>query len=101
MRIQLKTLMEFNYFTNSALNSITSAVFIVDEDLKVLDFNDTFSALFYKEDDKIIGSLCGKVKETGLGKTNIKKIITEHKGETWVESELNSFTKKNFAYSYY
>jgi len=48
-----------NDFLNLIYNHVTSALFIADEDARIYHFNDTFRTLFPKEEDRIIGELCG------------------------------------------
>ncbi len=59
MDFNIYNLKESNLFLNSILQSITSAIFIVDKNIKIQNFNDPFSTLFHREEDKIIGELCG------------------------------------------
>ncbi len=46
-------------FLNLLLENITSAIFIVDSDTRIRAFNDSFRVLFFRQEDKIIGELCG------------------------------------------
>lgn len=59
MKISIDSLRESNDFLNTLLDNITSAIFIADKDLRIQSFNDSFRSLFYKEDDLILGQLCG------------------------------------------
>lgn len=57
--LNVKDLKESNEFLNSLLDNINSAVFLVDENVKVRSFNNSFQTLFGKESDDILGKLCG------------------------------------------
>lgn len=59
MKLEIKNLKESNTFLNTVLDSITSAIFIVDRDITIQSFNDSFGALFGRTEDKILGELCG------------------------------------------
>lgn len=59
MSINLKNLKESNEFLNILFNNITSALFILDKNTRVQSINDSFSILFQKREEKIIGNLCG------------------------------------------
>jgi len=59
MALQLKNLKESNEFLNILFDNITSALFIVDQSARVQNFNDSFSILFQKREEQIVGKLCG------------------------------------------
>ncbi|MCT4601562.1 MAG: PAS domain-containing sensor histidine kinase [Marinifilum sp.] len=59
MALQLENLKESNEFLNILFDNITSALFIVDQSAKIENVNDSFSILFQKREDQIIGELCG------------------------------------------
>jgi signal transduction histidine kinase len=59
MKISTDSLKESNEFLNTILENITSAIFIADRDLRIQSFNDSFKSLFYKDEDLVIGQLCG------------------------------------------
>lgn len=59
MEVNLESLKESNEFLNTLLNNITSAIFITDKDIRIQSFNDAFGSLFYREEDLILGELCG------------------------------------------
>jgi len=61
MGLNVNNLKESNEFLNILFDNITSAVFLVDPDFIVRDFNDSFKHLFHKNDETIIGKLCGEV----------------------------------------
>jgi len=50
---------ESNELLTTILDNIDSAVFIVNRDVKVVNFNRAFKTLFYKEDSDILGKYCG------------------------------------------
>lgn len=52
-------LKESNNFLNVLFNSITSAIFLVGKDLKVINFNDSFKVLFNDDGETMVGQLCG------------------------------------------
>jgi len=54
--VQLK---ESKDFLRTVIENITSALFIVDKEIRVRSFNDSFKALFYRQEDQVIGKLCG------------------------------------------
>jgi len=57
--MNIKLLKESATFLNLLFDNVTSAVYLVDKDIKVRNFNDSFKVLFEKSDDKILGQLCG------------------------------------------
>ena len=59
MAINLKNLKESNEFLNILFDNITSALFILDTNARVESINESFSILFQKREEKIIGDLCG------------------------------------------
>jgi signal transduction histidine kinase len=59
MSINLKNLKESNEFLNILFNNITSALFILDKNARVESINESFSILFQKREEKILGDLCG------------------------------------------
>jgi len=61
MSLNFRYLRESNDFLNALIDNITSAIFLVDRNVKIRNFNDPFRALFQKEEDKILGNLCGNV----------------------------------------
>jgi len=61
MSLDFGDLRESNDFLNALIDNITSAIFIVDGDVKIRNFNDPFQALFQKDEDKILGERCGNV----------------------------------------
>src|SRR4030042_88681 len=61
MSLDFRDLRESNDFLNALINNITSAIFLVDRDIKIRNFNDPFQALFQKDEDQILGERCGNV----------------------------------------
>jgi diguanylate cyclase (GGDEF)-like protein len=55
----ISNLKESNEFLNVLLENLESAVFIVDKNLCVQNFNNSFKALFHKTEDKILEQLFG------------------------------------------
>ncbi|GAB4294609.1 MAG: hypothetical protein Kow0068_19410 [Marinilabiliales bacterium] len=54
-----KDLVNSNDFLKVILDNIHSVVFILDDDLRVQQFNQAFPALFKKPEEEIFGELCG------------------------------------------
>jgi signal transduction histidine kinase len=61
MAFDLDRLRESKDFLSTLLNNITSAIFIVDEAVRIQTFNDVFRALFQRPEDQVLGELCGNV----------------------------------------
>ncbi|MFA9372505.1 MAG: ATP-binding protein [Labilibaculum antarcticum] len=59
MSINLKNLKESNEFLNILFDNITSALFILDKNARVENMNESFSLLFQKREETIVGNLCG------------------------------------------
>lgn len=59
MDFNLNELKQSNKFLNNLIDNITSAIFVVDNNIKIQNFNNSFQALFQKPEDKILGELCG------------------------------------------
>jgi diguanylate cyclase (GGDEF)-like protein len=57
--LNISNLKESNAFLNALLENLVSAVFLVDKNICIQSFNDSFKALFHKPEDKILGELCG------------------------------------------
>jgi len=100
MSLNISNLKESNEFLNILFNNITSAVFLVDPDFIVRNFNDSFKHLFHKSDETIIGKLCGEVigcsfqedEQKSCGSTSYCKQCILRK------SLLESFDEKIHAY---
>ena len=56
---QFEELKQSNKFLNNLIDNITSAIFVVDNNMKIQNFNNSFQALFQKPEDKLLGELCG------------------------------------------
>lgn len=79
MEVKTSSLKESNEFLNILLDNITSAIFIVDKDCKIKSFNDSFSTLFYKNEDLLLGQLCGNALGCEhVAQTNQDCGTTEH-----------------------
>ena len=59
MTNDINELRESSDFLDILLDSISSAIFILDPDLRVRNFNDAFSKLFRKTEERILGQLGG------------------------------------------
>ncbi|WP_372756135.1 ATP-binding protein [Labilibaculum sp.] len=61
MVLQLQNLKESNEFLNILFENITSALFILDKDARIKNMNESFSHLFKKGENQVVGNLCGNV----------------------------------------
>jgi diguanylate cyclase (GGDEF) domain len=59
MKDTTEKLLESDGFTSFIFNNISSAIFLVDKDLRVRKVNDSFKALFSKEESEVLNRLCG------------------------------------------
>lgn len=59
MVLELKDLRESNEFLNAVIDNINSAVFIVDKDARIQQFNGAMERLFSKSEENLLGQLCG------------------------------------------
>lgn len=59
MAIEVCSLKESNDFLNLLMDNMTSAVFLVDKDIRVQQFNDSFKKLLSKSEAELINKLCG------------------------------------------
>jgi len=57
--LDINDLKESNEFLNALLDNLIPAVFIVDKDIRIHSFNNSFKALFHKPEDRILGELFG------------------------------------------
>ena len=96
MDFSLEDLKESNDFLNTLIVNITSAIFIVDKEIRIQSFNDSFQALFSKHEDKLIGELCGNALGCEYAAREGKDCgTTDHCGACVLrESLLKAFTKK-------
>ncbi|MGM0509313.1 MAG: SpoIIE family protein phosphatase [Fusobacteriota bacterium] len=67
--MKINFLKESNDFLNKLLENINSAVFLVDNSIKIQEFNDFTKILFQKKEEEFLNKLCGN----GLGCANQKK----------------------------
>ena len=58
-QFEIDTLKESNGFLNAIFDNINSAVFVVDENVKVQKVNDSFEKLFEADELESTGKLCG------------------------------------------
>lgn len=61
MNLEVDNIRESAEFLNLLFNNITSAIFIVDKQVRVRRFNDAFKALFVGDEAMAEGSLCGNL----------------------------------------
>lgn len=59
MKLDIEQLKGSREFLRAVFDNITSAIFLVDSETRIRAINDSFEALFYKSEDKLIGELCG------------------------------------------
>jgi len=59
MTLKIKNLKDSSEFLNILFDNINSALFIVDNEIKVREFNNAFSLLLNRRAEDIIGKLCG------------------------------------------
>lgn len=59
MILKIDDLKESNAFLNDLYSNVTTAIFLADNDTRLVSFNDSFKALFQKPEDRLIGELCG------------------------------------------
>lgn len=57
--LNIINLKESNTFLNILLDNLVTAVFVIDKNICIQSFNNSFKALFQKQEDKILGQLCG------------------------------------------
>lgn len=61
MTLSIQDLKQSNNFLNIILENITSAIFLVDNNMTIYEFNKSFQVLFHKKEDKILHEPCGNV----------------------------------------
>jgi len=100
MAIEIDDLKQSNDFLNILLDSITSAVFVVDSEVRLQSFNNSFKALFCKDEARLLGALCGNAMGCAFAVTEGKNC-----GETsncdvcqLRQAMLGTFTKQIPAY---
>ena len=59
MKLNIKDFKESTEFLQKLVNSLTSAVFLVDKDARIININDTAEVLFGQKASDFIGKLCG------------------------------------------
>ena len=59
MALNLNNLKESNDFLNVLLNNINEAIFIIDKDFRIVNFNNTIKNIFNSQDEKLFKELCG------------------------------------------
>lgn len=59
MDINITDLKDSNEFLKILLENLSSAIFIVDKNIRIQSFNNSFQSLFHKTEDRILGTLCG------------------------------------------
>lgn len=98
--LMIEDLKESNAFLTALLDNLVSGIFIVDKDIRIRSFNDSFKALFQKQQEKILGELCGNAlgcEYTVLEGKDCGDTI-HCKGCKLRDSLLKSFTEKVPAY---
>ena len=59
MGLNVTSLTESNIFLNILFNNLTSAIFLIDKDVKVKNVNYSFQSFFDKSEEDVRGKLCG------------------------------------------
>ncbi len=59
MAVDINNLKESNEFLNLLLDDIGSAIMLVDKEIQITGINATFKTLFGKDEDLILGQICG------------------------------------------
>ena len=59
MKLAIENILESSRFMKFLFDNISSAVFIVDKQMKVKKVNNSYKALFDKEEKEVINQLCG------------------------------------------
>lgn len=59
MDIKISDIKDSIEFLKILLDNLSAAIFIVDTDIRVQSFNNSFKSLFQKTEDRILGELCG------------------------------------------
>lgn len=91
----IPNLKESNTFLLTLLDTITSAVFLIDDDIKVRSFNNSFKALF-NQDENAINQLCGNALGCVFAiKENAPCGSTAHCGNCILRKSLLSNLAKN------
>ena len=82
MPYSLTDLKESNEFLNSVLNNIDAGVFILDEGLRLRNFNQGFAIIFGIDDESVLGMLCGNATQCIFAVEEKKECgLTSHCGE--------------------
>ena len=59
MNFRIDDLRESNEFLNTVIENINTAIFIVDETIRIRQFNNVLSRLFRKSEENMLGEICG------------------------------------------
>lgn len=99
----LDNLNESNEFLNILIDNISSALFIIDENYKVKNFNNTLKILFNKDEDKFLDHICGNALGCMFTRTNDNKEVacgtTEYCQDCILRASfIESFTKNIITY---
>ena len=94
--IVIQDLKESNEFLNILFNQITSAIFMVDKDVRIQSFNDSFKTLFDATDEITLGKICGNALGCiNVAESNADCGTTKNCEECQLRlSMLTSFLKK-------
>ncbi|MCT4618525.1 MAG: SpoIIE family protein phosphatase [Marinisporobacter sp.] len=100
MKLSIKELKDSNHFLNIIFENITSAIFLVDKNIELQQFNETFGTLFNKKEDQIIGKLCGNVIGCKYTVEESKNCGTTSNCENCIfrKAILNAFHNQNPTY---
>lgn len=79
MVLDMNDIQESNDFLNILLDNISSAIFVVDPERRVQNYNSAFSDLFKKTEDRVLGQLTGYALGCKNTENGIKECgTTEH-----------------------
>jgi diguanylate cyclase (GGDEF)-like protein len=94
--LNISNLKESNAFLNVLLENLVSAVFLVDKNICIQSFNNSFKTLFHKPENKILGQLCGNALECVYTVEEAKKCGETSNCQhcTLRDSLLKAFTNK-------
>ncbi|MBF0102631.1 MAG: PAS domain-containing protein [Desulfobacterales bacterium] len=95
MSLQMRDLNESNEFLKLLFDNITSGIFLVDKDVRIQNFNNSFMALFQQPEEKILGQRCGNAMGCVFAVEEQKECGTTSHCSTCQlrQSLIESFTK--------
>jgi nitrogen fixation/metabolism regulation signal transduction histidine kinase len=89
MKFDIKDFKESSEFLQNLVNNLTSAVFIVDKDARIINVNDTAEVLFGQKALDFIGKLCGNgIKCMYVAETGMECGTTDYCGECQLRQSI-------------